>query len=60
MNNMHVSFSCLHFPRLRAQKPLLFDTDRKSSLWRFFNEYEVTYGDIAWCLKGTKLMYTMR
>jgi hypothetical protein len=27
----------------RAQKPLLFDTYRESSLWRIFNEYEVTH-----------------
>jgi hypothetical protein len=41
-------------------KPLLFDTVREASLWRIFNEYEVTYEDIAWFLKETKSMYTMR
>jgi Reverse transcriptase (RNA-dependent DNA polymerase) len=54
----HVFFSCQHFQHLRAQKPLLFGMDRESSLWRFFNEYDVTYEDIAWFLKETKLIYT--
>jgi hypothetical protein len=60
-DEQHVFFSCPHFHSgLRAQKPLLFDTVREASLWRIFNEYEVTYEDIAWFLKETKLMYTMR
>jgi hypothetical protein len=59
-DEQHVFFSCRHFQNLRAQKPLLFATDRESSLWRIFNEYKVTYEDIAWFLKETKLMYTMR
>jgi hypothetical protein len=49
-DEQHAFFSCQHCQNLRAQKPLLFDTDRESSLWRVFNEYEVTYDDNAWFL----------
>ena len=58
-DEQHVLFTCQHFQHLRAQRPLLFSRDREASLWRFFNEYKVTYEDIAWFLQETKLIYAV-
>jgi hypothetical protein len=56
-DEQHLFFNCQHFRQLRLQKPDLFRSDRESSLWRVFNEYDIGFDDIAWFLQETKLIY---
>jgi hypothetical protein len=59
-DEQHVCFSCA-FKACRPKSPCsLIRTAGSPQLCRTFNEYEVTYEDIAWFLKETQLMYTMR
>jgi hypothetical protein len=55
----HVFYTCQHFQHLRVQKPTLFEIGREPSLWRLFNEYDVSYDDIAWFLQETKLIFAV-
>jgi hypothetical protein len=55
----HEFFVCPHLQHLRGTKPGIFGINREASMWRVFNEYDVSVIDIAGFLQYTQLMYAV-